>query len=434
MEASPWVRIDAIPSLEGQTVRIRGWVGARRSSGRVSFIEMRDGSGHQIQVVYAGASLTDSVLDTLRGLTRECAIEVSGVVRRDARTSLGFELEGQSLALIAGAEEWPLPAQDRSEDVRVEQRHLYLRTRRMNAILRLRALLARTLRQALDERGFVAVDSPIFTPNVVEEPGALFDAPNASAIAYLTQSGQLYNEAAAMALGQVYSFGPVFRAERKPTHRHLAEFWMLEPEIAFGTIEDVISLSEHVMNSVLESVLGEGRVWLEMLGRDVSILEGCRPPYKRISYEEAVERAKFAGVNVKLGDDLNAEAEAAITRTLKAPIWVEGFPTAQKSFYMKRRADNEDRVVAADLLAPEGFGEILGGGEREESYDKLVANLEERGLDPKTFDWYLSLRRYGSVAHSGFGLGLERLLVWVAGLDAIDESIAFPRLPKRSAP
>lgn len=409
MEASPRVRIDAIARLEGQPVRIQGWVGARRSGGKVSFVEIRDGSGHMVQVVFAGSALSDAVVETLRTVTRESAVEVAGVVRRDERAALGFELEGQDIQLLAPADEWPVGAQERSEDVRIDQRHLYLRTRRMGAILRLRALLSRTLRQALDARDFIAVDAPIFTPNVVEEPGALFDAPNSSAIAYLSQSGQLYNEAAAMALGQVYSFGPVFRSERKPTHRHLAEFWMLEPELAFGDLEAMIELSEYVMDKVLDALLGEGRPWLEMLGRDLQLLEGCRGPYQRISYEEAVERAQFAGVKVRLGDDLNAEAEAAITRNLKKPIWVVGFPTAQKSFYMKRRAEDPSRVIAADLLAPEGYGEIMGGGEREESYDQLVHNLEERALDPALFAWYLSLRRYGSVPHSGFGLGLERL-------------------------
>ena len=433
MQASSLVRIRSMSSLEGEEVRLRGWVGARRSGGRVSFVEVRDGSG-DVQVVFSGSSLTDGVQEVLRSLTRESAVEVRGVVRRDARASAGFELEGLDISLISPSEEWPFSSQEVSADARIGERQLYLRSRRMGAILRLRALLSRVLRETLDSRGFLNVDAPIFTPNVVEESASLFDAPDASAIAYLSQSGQLYNEASALAFGQVYSFGPVFRSERKPTHRHLSEFWMLEPELAFGTMEDVIELSEAVVFAALSACVTEGRAWLEALGRDVAFLEACRPPYPRISYEEAVSRARAAGVMVNVGDDLDASAEAAITRPLATPVWVVGFPTAQKSFYMKRQAGNPDRVVAADLLAPEGYGEIMGGGEREESYAQLVENLRERGLDPDLFAWYLSLRKHGSVPHAGFGLGLERLLVWIAGLSAIDEAIAFPRLPTRQAP
>lgn len=433
MQSQAPTRIEDVASLIGQHVVLRGWVGARRSGGRVAFVELRDGSG-VIQAVFAGPVLTDAVQESLRALSRESSVEIEGVVRRDDRAAQGVELDATALRLLHHADEWPLPAHDRSDDTRVDARHLYLRSRRMGAILRLRAILARAARHSLDAQGFLHVDAPIFTPNVVEESGTLFDAPNASAIAYLTQSGQLYNEASAMAFGRVYSFGPVFRSERKPTHRHLAEFWMLEPEIAFGSLEDVITTAEHLVQALLTAALTEGRAHLEALDVDCAALEACRAPFERMRYDEAIAAAQAAGVAIQIGDDLDAEAEAAITRERTTPVWVVGFPAAIKSFYMHRDPDHPDRVVAADLLAPRGYGEILGGGEREVDYETLCANLRERGLDEDAFRWYLDLRRFGTVPHSGFGMGLERALVWIANLSDIDEAIPFPRLPTRSAP
>lgn len=426
------IRIAEIHAYEGQEVTIQGWAGGRRTGGRVAFVELRDGSG-TMQAVFAGEVLTAELLDRLRHLSRESALRLRGIVRRDERASSGFELEGLALEELSHADEWPL-SHDRSDNTRIEGRHLYLRSRRMGAILRLRALVANQLRQTLSARGFIAVDAPIFTPNVVEETGTLFDAPNSAAIAYLSQSGQLYNEAAAMALERVYSFGPVFRSERTPTHRHLAEFWMVEPEIAFGDLETMITEAEALVDAMIDLALGEARPLLETLERDLGALEACRGPFERISYEEAVARIQAAGGRTQLGDDLDAEAEAVLTRDLERPIWVTGFPAAIKSFYMKRDEEHPDRVRAADLLAPQGVGEILGGGEREEDYETLHKNLRAHGLDKDAFQWYLDLRRYGSVPHSGFGMGLERALVWLAGLDEIDEAIPFPRLPTRSAP
>lgn len=433
MQSQAPTRIEDVATLIGQPVVLRGWVGARRSGGRVAFVELRDGTG-VIQAVFAGDVLTDAVQERLRSLSRESAVEVEGVVRRDERADQGVELDATSLRLIHHADEWPLAAHDRTDDTRIDARHLYLRNRRMGAILRLRAILARTARRALDDQGFLNVDAPIFTPNVVEEAGTLFDAPNASAIAYLTQSGQLYNEASAMAFGSVYSFGPVFRSERRPTHRHLAEFWMLEPEVAFGTLEDLITTAEHLVSALVNAALADGRVHLDILEVDVAALEAIQAPFERITYDEAIAAAQAAGLDIALGDDLDAAAEAAITRDRTAPVWVVGFPAAIKSFYMRRDPENPERVIAADLLAPHGYGEILGGGEREVDYEALRVNLRERGLDEEAFRWYLDLRRFGTVPHSGFGMGLERALVWIAGLSAIDEAIPFPRLPARSAP
>lgn len=426
------IRIAEIHAYEGEEVTLQGWVGGRRTGGRVAFVEMRDGSA-ALQAVFAGDVLTSALLDRLRHLSRESAVRIRGVVRRDERSSSGFELEGLALEEIHHADDWPL-THDRSDATRVDARHLYLRSRRMGAILRLRALVADQLRQTLNARGFIAVDAPIFTPNVVEETGTLFDAPNASAIAYLSQSGQLYNEAAAMALGRVYSFGPVFRSERRPTHRHLAEFWMVEPEIAFGDLESCISEAEALVDAMIDIVTGPGRPWLEALERDIEALDACRGPFERITYDDAVAQIQAAGGSIQHGDDLDAEAEALLTRDLVRPIWITGFPATIKSFYMKRDPLQPDRVIAADLLAPAGVGEILGGGEREEDYATLCDNLKAHGLDPDAFGWYLELRRYGSVPHSGFGMGLERALVWLAGLTDIDEAIPFPRLPTRSAP
>lgn len=426
------IRIAEIDAFEGQEVTVQGWVGARRTGGRVAFVEVRDGTG-RVQAVFAGDALQGDCLDRLRHLSRESAVRIHGVVRRDARSSSGFELEGHRLEELHHADEWPL-THDRSDATRIDARHLYLRSRRMGAILRLRALLSERIRSSLKQQGFLAVDAPIFTPNVVEETGTLFEAPNASAIAYLSQSGQLYNEAAAMALGRVYSFGPVFRSEARPTHRHLAEFWMVEPELAFGTLDDMIQSAETLLTAMIDAALEEGRPYLEILERDIDAFARCRGPYARMDYADAVKRAQELGATIRYGDDLNAEVEALLTRDLDRPIWVMHFPAAIKSFYMKRHPEMPDRVISADLLAPHGVGEILGGGEREESYDVLKENLRAHGLDQDAFAWYLELRKYGSVPHSGYGMGLERALVWIAGLDEIDEAIAFPRLPEQSAP
>lgn len=426
------IRIAEIARFEGQEVQLSGWVGSRRTGGKVAFVEVRDGSGH-VQVVFAGEALEGELFDRLRHVSRESSVRVRGVVRRDARSSSGFELQGLAFDELHHSEDWPLTPES-VEAQRVEARHLYLRSRRMGAALRLRALLSETVRQTLRRAGFLAVDAPIFTPNVVEETGALFEAPNASAISYLSQSGQLYNEASAMAFGRVYSFGPVFRSERRPTHRHLAEFWMVEPEIAFGDLEAMMQVAETLVDAMIDAALGEGLPWLEALERDAESLRLCRGPFERIDYAEAVERVRALGGDISLGDDLDADAEALLTRDLERPIWVVNFPAAIKSFYMKRHPTMPDRVVSADLLAPRGVGEILGGGEREEDAATLRETLVERGLDPETFGWYLELRKYGTVPHSGFGMGIERALVWVAGLTHIDEAIAFPRLPGSSAP
>lgn len=431
MPSSPSIRIAKIHAYEGKTITIEGWVESRRSGGRVAFVEVRDGSA-TVQVVFAGEALSEERADRIRHLSRESAVRIVGEVHRDDRAASGFELHGLRLDVLHDADPWPID--DRDEEQRIDGRHLYLRSRRMRAILQLRALLADRIRGSLRTRGFVGVDAPIFTPNVVEETTTLFNAPNASAIAYLSQSGQLYNEAAAMSLGRVYSFGPVFRSERTPTHRHLAEFWMVEPEIAFGTLDTMIEDAEALVDDLIDAALTEGRPFLDVLDRDTSALEGCRAPFDRITYQDAIARIQELGGTTQFGEDLDAEAEALLTRDLTRPLWVTGFPAAIKSFYMKRDPERPDCVLAADLLAPAGVGEILGGGEREEDHDTLQANLRALNLSSDAYDWYLALRRYGSVPHSGYGMGLERALVWIAGLDHIDEAIPFPRLPRRSAP
>lgn len=431
MPSSHPIRIAKIAAYQGQTITIEGWVENRRSGGRVAFVEVRDGSA-SVQVVFSGDTLNEHLADRIRHLSRESSVRIQGEVHRDDRAASGFELHGLRMKVLHDAAPWPI--EDRDADQRIDARHLYLRSRRMRAILKLRALLADRIRSSLRERGFTGVDAPIFTPNVVEERTTLFNAPGAAAIAYLSQSGQLYNEAAAMSLGSVYSFGPVFRSERTPTHRHLAEFWMVEPEIAFGTLETMITEAEALIDALLSAALHEGRPWLELLDRDIAALESCKAPFERISYETAIERIQAQGGKIAWGDDLDAEAEAILTRDLTQPIWVTGFPAAIKSFYMKRDPAQPDRVLAADLLAPHGVGEILGGGEREEDHDTLANNLNAFQLSPDAYDWYLALRRYGSVPHSGFGMGLERAMVWIAGLEHIDEAIPFPRLPLRSAP
>lgn len=431
MPSTPIIPISKARVHEGEIITIRGWVENVRMGGRVAFLEMRDGV-HSVQVVFAGEHLDETTADALRHLNRESVVTVRGEVHLDARAATGVELHGHTLTVHVTSPKWPL--RDADDEQRIDARHLYLRSRRMRAAMQLRALLSHAIRNHLRERDFIEVDAPIFTPNVVEESGNLFNAPNASAIAYLSQSGQLYNEAAAMAFGRVYSFGPVFRAERAPTHRHLAEFWMVEPEIAFGSLDTMIHEAEILVDAMLRAARQEGASFLNQLQRDANLLPTAPPPYARITYDEAIARIQQKGGKIQFGDDLDAAAEALLTQDCREPIWVTQFPATIKSFYMKRDPNAPDRVLAADLLAPFGVGEILGGGEREEDMTVLASRLQERGLSTGSFAWYLALRRYGGVPHSGFGMGLERALVWIGGLTHIDEAIAFPRLPDKAAP
>ena len=425
--------VEELEGAVGQQVQRTGWLEARRSSGRVHFLELRTGT-LTLPVVVASDAVDAETFERCRRLTRESCVSVEGELRRDERSPIGFELAARSVRLVAEADEWPLSGVDVDEELRVAQRHLYLRGRRMRSLLLVRAALSRAIRDWLDAQGFVAVDAPIFTPNVVEEKGSLFETAQLSTMSYLSQSGQLYNEAAAMALGRVYSFGPTFRAERAPTRRHLSEFWMVEPEMAFVDLDGMMALAESFVRDVVLSVAESCAEDLRRLGRDPADFDALRQPFERISYERAVELARAAGVDVRLGEDLSHHAERAIMQDRSVPVFVTGYPSAVKPFYMERDSADPERVVCADLLAPEGYGEILGGGQRERDGAALLQRLEAEGLPVDRFQWYLDLRRYGSAPHSGFGLGLERTLAWIARLDGMDEAIAFPRLPTRSSP
>lgn len=422
------IAIHEIAAWLDRRVELTGWVESRRSMGRLQFVELRDGLS-SVQVVFSQPALGDEVYESARQLNREAAVAIVGRVRRDERAHHGVELEAESVRLIGDAEPWPFSSGETSSDQRLARRHLYVRTRRMRAILSLRARVSAMIRRQLDGRGFLCVDAPIFTPNVVEEANTLFETSLFSRMSYLSQSGQLYNEAAIASLGSVYSFGPVFRAERDPTHRHLAEFWMVEPEMPFVELAEMMAFAEDFVRSLCRELAEDCASELETLGRDPAALLASDAPFEELSYEAAVELAQREGVAQRMGDDLSAEAEEAITRGRRVPVWVVGYPSRVKPFYMKRDPLRPERTLSADLLAPEGYGEVLGGGQREDSEAALRYNLREEGLSEELYEWYLELRRYGSVPHSGFGLGLERALAWLLGLRAIDETIPFARLP-----
>jgi asparaginyl-tRNA synthetase len=400
----------------------------------MTFIELRGDGGRVIQVVASEDALPAASFRQIRDVTKESTIAVRGVIQEDDRAPGGYELQAEEMELLHDSPEWPLAGGTVTKQARIDQRHLYLRSRRMRAILRIRAHFARLVRRWLDEEGFIAIDAPIFTPNVVEERATLFETARFQGMSFLTQSGQLYNEAASAAFGKIYSFGPTFRSEPQPTPRHLAEFWMVEPEIAGADLEDMIDISERFLRGTVTELVQECSDELELLGRDLSIFDHLSMPYERMHYSDAVSLAQELGVGIRQGEDLSYEAERAITAERNAPLFVTHYPRSVKPFYMRYDRDDPDFVLCADLLAPEGYGEVLGGGEREDEYDVLVHNLEEKEISADSYKWYLDLRRFGSMPHAGFGMGFERTLAWICGLDSMDETIPFPRTPHRSAP
>lgn len=417
----------------GDVVSIEGWVAGVRSTGSLAFVALRLGGG-TCQAIVEANTAGEELVTIAERLNREAFVRIEGTVRSDDRAEGGAEIVVASLQQLASADEWPLTGQQLTTELRVEQRHLYMRSRRQRAILRVRAALSASIRAWLDGEDFVLVDAPIFTPNVVEERTTLFETTRFQRMAYLSQSGQLYNEAASAAFGRVYSFGPVFRHESSPTRRHLAEFWMVEPELSGCDHVELNQWIERFVSAVVRDTAHRAGTELSQLGVDVDALRNIPATFERIRYEDAVREARDRGVDIAVGDDLSMEAESAITRDRVAPVFVTHYPTAVKPFYMKRDPDAPDRALCADLLAPHGYGEILGGGQREDDFKTLRANLEAEGLPLENFQWYLDVRRFGSVAHSGFGLGLERALAWICGLKAMDETIPWPRTPEISSP
>jgi asparaginyl-tRNA synthetase len=426
--------IEEIARLEGQPVTLRGWLHNRRSSGKIHFLTVRDGTGF-IQCVMSRQAVGDEAFKRADHLSQETSIIVQGTPRADARAPGGFELDVTSLEVVSESHDYPIAPKEHGVDFLLDRRHLWIRSARQQAILRVRHEVIDAVRDFFNERGFILADTPIFTPSACEGTTTLFPVQYfEDETAYLTQSGQLYNEANAMALGRVYSFGPTFRAEKSKTRRHLTEFWMVEPEMAYATLDDVIALAEALVASVVARVLDRRRTELKTLERDTTSLERVKAPFPRISYDEAVEILTKKGLPFEWGGDFGAPDETALSEEFDRPLCVHRYPSAVKAFYMKPDPERAELSLSVDVLAPEGYGEIIGGGQRLEDYDLLVQRIKEHGLPQEAFEWYLDLRRYGSVPHGGFGMGIERVVAWVCGLEHLREAIPYPRMLYRIYP
>lgn len=424
---APVARVRRLNEHVGQTVTVQGWLANRRSSGKLQFLQLRDGSG-TVQCVLRKGVLDDELFKRLDALPQESSLEVSGEVRADPRSPGGHELSVSAVNVVAEAEVYPISNKEHSTGFLMQHRHLWLRSSRQAAILRVRARVIKAIRDFFDGRDFTCMDGPMFTPNACEGTSTLFEVDYFGEKAYLTQSSQLYAEAGAMALGRVYTFGPTFRAEKSKTRRHLTEFWMVEPEAAFLQLDGVMDLAEDFLVSICQAVLADCRPELEVLERDVTRLEAIQRPFPRLSYDEAVVKLNEAGHAFEWGGDLGAPDEEVLTRMYDRPLLVHRFPAGVKAFYMKRDPDDDRVALCVDVLAPEGYGEIIGGSERADDLQYLLDQIEKHKLPKDAFEWYLDLRRFGSVPHGGFGLGLERTVAWVCGVAHIRECSPFPRM------
>jgi len=428
------IRVEEAATHVGEVVEIRGWLYNKRSSGRIHFLVIRDGSG-LMQAVMAKTDVSAEAFAAADRLTQESAVRMSGVVRADQRAPGGFELLVRDLQIVQLAEPYPITPKEHGVEFLMDHRHLWLRSRRQHALMRIRAEVIRAATEFLDRAGYLRVDTPILTPAAVEGTTTLFETPYFDlGKAYLTQSGQLYNEAAAMAFGQVYCFGPTFRAEKSKTRRHLTEFWMLEPEAAYMVLEEYMEFAEALVCAIVAQVVQRRRAELGVLERDVAHLEKVRPPFPRLSYDEALARLAEAGKPLPWGEDLGGDEETVISSAFDRPVFVHRYPAQCKAFYMQPDPTRPEVVLSADLLANEGYGEIIGGGQRIHDLHLLEQRLHEHHLPPDVYRWYMDLRRYGSVPHSGFGLGIERTVAWIAGIEHVREAIAFPRLLNRLYP
>ncbi len=418
----------------GKDVTIHGWVYNKRSSGKIKFILVRDGTG-LLQCVMVRAVLPEEVFETFGKLTQESSLKVTGTVKEEPRAPGGFELEVKEVEIINIAQDYPITPKEHGVEFLMDRRHLWLRSTRQHAIMRVRHHIIKSIRDYFDANGFVLIDSPILTPNAVEGTTTLFETEYFDlGKAFLTQSGQLYGEAAAMAHGKIYCFGPTFRAEKSKTRRHLTEFWMVEPEVAFNDLNDNMDLAEDFLEYIVSSTLEHKAKELKTLERNTTYLEKVKKPLPRITYDEAVEILRKKGIDFEWGGDLGGTDETVISEQFDKPVMVHRYPAQVKAFYMKRDPENEKLALALDVLAPEGYGEIIGGSQREDDYDTLVERIKEHDLPMEPFDWYLDLRKYGSVPHAGFGLGIERTVSWICGLDHVRETVPFPRMIYRNTP
>ena len=435
--AAPVITIDQAARFVGQTVLLRGWLHNLRRSGKLLFPIFRDGTGY-MQGVVVKADVSEEVFQRCRRLTHESAAEVAGKVRAEERAPGGYEMDVVGLEVVQEVspdDPFPITPKEHGVEFLMDRRHLWLRSRRQHAILRVRHEVIRAVRDFLDDNGFTLVDTPILTPAACEGTTTLFEVPYfEDEVAYLAQSGQLYNEATAGAFGKTYCFGPTFRAEKSKTRRHLTEFWMVEPEMAYANLDDIMALAEHFVEYVIQRVVETRGPELDTLGRDVSKLETVKRPFHRMSYTEAVDVLKKKGSEIEWGGDFGGADETLLSEDFDRPVMVHRFPMAIKAFYMQPDPDNPEVAMGVDVLAPEGYGEIIGGGQRIHDHALLLKKLEEHQLPKEAFEWYLDLRKYGSVPHGGFGMGIERSVAWICGLEHVRETIAFPRMLYRMRP
>ena len=428
------VEIRDLPRHVGESVTVFGWVRQHRSSGKIAFLVVRDGTG-DVQVVCAHGELDDTAWEAVGAVGYEASVRIAGTVKEDARSPGGVEIGATDLEIIGPSADYPIQPKEHGIDFLLNQRHLWLRHENQRAILRIRDEIVFGIREFFHERDFVLVDTPILTGSIGESAGTLFETEYFDlGKAYLAQTGQLYLEPAAAALGRVYCFGPTFRAEKSKTRRHLTEFWMVEPEVAWLDSEGNMALQEEFVAAIVARVLDRRRAELGVLERDVSKLEAIAPPFDRMSYTEAVDCLRERGSGIEWGSDLGAEDETTLTEGREKPLFVYDYPTEAKAFYMKENPEDPRTVKCNDLLAPEGYGEIIGGSQREDDYDRLLQRIREEGLPEEAYDWYLDIRRYGTFPHSGFGLGLERTVSWICGLDHLREAIPYPRMMTRLTP
>ena len=429
-----FVRISDLRDHAGATVTVRGWVTHLRSSGKVAFVVIRDGSG-VLQAVLVRNAVPPETWEAFGRLTTETSVALTGAVRADARSPGGFELGVETLEIIgASPTDYPIQPKEHGIDFLLDNRHFWLRTPRQVAIARVRNEIEQAIHDFFYQRDFLRVDTPILTAAIGERSGLFSTEYFDEGTAYLAQTGQLYGEAAAAAFGRIYTFGPTFRAEKSKTRRHLTEFWMVEPEVAWNDSNDNMKLQEEFVSFIVERCLERRRAELTELERDISRLETVRPPFPRINYTDAVATLQKKGSAVVWGDDLGAEDESLLVEDYDRPIFIVNYPKEAKAFYMKENPEDPRTVLCDDCLAPEGYGEIIGGSQREDDYDRLIHRIKEEKLPLEAYDWYLDLRRYGTFTHSGFGLGLERTVAWICGLPHIREAIAFPRTMTRLRP
>jgi asparaginyl-tRNA synthetase len=433
MESQVYVR--EIAAHDGKQALLRGWLYGKRSSGKLHFVQLRDGTGI-VQCVVSKKDVPEAAFAAAEQAPQEASIEVRGTVARDPRSPLGYEVHVKDFRTLQGEPGYPIQPKEHGVGFLQEQRHLWLRSARQRAILAVRHTLIKAIRDYFDERGFTLVDSPILTPAACEGTSTLFEVPYFDlGKAYLTQSGQLYGEAAAMAVGKAYVFGPTFRAEKSKTRRHLTEFWMVEPEVAYMDLDGDMDLAEDFLAVIVARVLEKHENDLtQILERDVTMLRNVKKPFPRITYTEAVEAIQHAGHPIRWGDDFGGDEETVLGKQFDRPVLVHRYPASLKAFYFKKDPQDPKVALGVDVLAPEGYGEIIGGGQREDDYETLLRAIDEHKLPREAFAWYLDLRKYGSVPHAGFGLGVERTLAWICGLHHVRETIPFPRMMERLTP